>query len=62
MSLRLSNGFVLPEGKVTPNALFVGGIDVNVRSVDTLFKLTFAIHVIKSCGGEEPQIEVIMLF
>ncbi|XP_063754678.1 deleted in azoospermia-like [Eleginops maclovinus] len=29
-SLKLSNGYVLPEGKLTPNALFVGGIDVKV--------------------------------
>lgn len=35
MSLRLPNGYILPEGKVTPNALFVGGIDVNVRFVET---------------------------
>ncbi|XP_055081164.1 deleted in azoospermia-like isoform X2 [Periophthalmus magnuspinnatus] len=27
-SLRLSNGYILPEGKLTPNALFVGGIDI----------------------------------
>uniref|UniRef100_A0A8C3AHQ4 Deleted in azoospermia-like n=1 Tax=Cyclopterus lumpus TaxID=8103 RepID=A0A8C3AHQ4_CYCLU len=25
-----SNGYVLPEGKLTPNALFVGGIDMKV--------------------------------
>ncbi|XP_028317206.1 deleted in azoospermia-like isoform X2 [Gouania willdenowi] len=30
-SLKLSNGFVLPEGKLTPNALFVGGIDFKVN-------------------------------
>uniref|UniRef100_A0A8C6WLX6 Deleted in azoospermia-like n=1 Tax=Neogobius melanostomus TaxID=47308 RepID=A0A8C6WLX6_9GOBI len=29
-ALRLSNGYVLPEGKLTPNALFVGGIDMKV--------------------------------
>uniref|UniRef100_A0A3Q3EK67 Deleted in azoospermia-like n=1 Tax=Labrus bergylta TaxID=56723 RepID=A0A3Q3EK67_9LABR len=29
-SLKLSNGFILPEGKLTPNALFVGGIDMKV--------------------------------
>ncbi|KAI9526882.1 hypothetical protein NQZ68_035155 [Dissostichus eleginoides] len=29
-SLKLSNGYVLPEGKLTPNALFVGGIDIKV--------------------------------
>ncbi|TMS18272.1 hypothetical protein E3U43_010598 [Larimichthys crocea] len=29
-SLKLSNGYILPEGKLTPNALFVGGIDTNV--------------------------------
>lgn len=34
-SLRLPNGYILPEGKVTPNALFVGGIDLNVRFVET---------------------------
>lgn len=34
-SLRLPNGYLLPEGKVTPNALFVGGIDLNVRFVET---------------------------
>ncbi|KAK7898587.1 hypothetical protein WMY93_019440 [Mugilogobius chulae] len=27
-TLRLSNGYILPEGKLTPNALFVGGIDM----------------------------------
>ncbi|KAF3833724.1 hypothetical protein F7725_024928 [Dissostichus mawsoni] len=30
--MKLSNGYVLPEGKLTPNALFVGGIDMKVRS------------------------------
>ncbi|XP_074543055.1 deleted in azoospermia-like isoform X2 [Halichoeres trimaculatus] len=29
-SLRLSNGYILPEGKLTPNAIFVGGIDMKV--------------------------------
>ncbi|XP_041811914.1 deleted in azoospermia-like [Chelmon rostratus] len=29
-SLKLSNGYILPEGKRTPNALFVGGIDLKV--------------------------------
>uniref|UniRef100_A0A3B5ACW5 Deleted in azoospermia like n=1 Tax=Stegastes partitus TaxID=144197 RepID=A0A3B5ACW5_9TELE len=29
-SVKLSNGFILPEGKLTPNALFVGGIDMKV--------------------------------
>lgn len=31
LSPKLSNGYVLPEGKVTPNAIFVGGIDMKVR-------------------------------
>lgn len=30
-SLKLSNGYILPEGKLTPNALFVGGIDLKVE-------------------------------
>ncbi|XP_070841181.1 deleted in azoospermia-like [Chaetodon trifascialis] len=30
-SLKLSNGYILPEGKRTPNALFVGGIDLKVN-------------------------------
>nr|XP_046272808.1 deleted in azoospermia-like isoform X1 [Scatophagus argus] len=30
ISLKLSNGYILPEGKLTPNALFVGGIDMKV--------------------------------
>uniref|UniRef100_A0A672FVT0 Deleted in azoospermia-like n=1 Tax=Salarias fasciatus TaxID=181472 RepID=A0A672FVT0_SALFA len=29
-TLKLSNGYILPEGKVTPNTLFVGGIDLKV--------------------------------
>ncbi|XP_031179074.1 deleted in azoospermia-like isoform X1 [Sander lucioperca] len=29
-SHKLSNGYILPEGKLTPNALFVGGIDMKV--------------------------------
>ncbi|XP_036372144.1 deleted in azoospermia-like, partial [Megalops cyprinoides] len=29
-SLKLSNGFILPEGKMTPNTLFVGGFDMKV--------------------------------
>ncbi|XP_067268302.1 deleted in azoospermia-like [Chanodichthys erythropterus] len=29
-SLKLSNGYILPEGKMTPNTLFVGGIDMKV--------------------------------
>ncbi|KAM4631515.1 deleted in azoospermia-like [Polymixia lowei] len=28
--LKLSNGYILPEGKLTPNTLFVGGIDMKV--------------------------------
>lgn len=32
MSVKLSNGYILPEGKLTPNALFVGGIDMKVQS------------------------------
>ncbi|XP_024113602.1 deleted in azoospermia-like isoform X2 [Oryzias melastigma] len=27
---KLSNGYILPEGKLTPNSLFVGGIDMKV--------------------------------
>uniref|UniRef100_A0A3Q3XDX6 RRM domain-containing protein n=1 Tax=Mola mola TaxID=94237 RepID=A0A3Q3XDX6_MOLML len=30
ISLKLSNGYILPEGKLTPNAIFVGGIDLKV--------------------------------
>lgn len=40
----MSNGYILPEGKITPNALFVGGIDMNVRSLQTadiLFTKTY---------------------
>ncbi|KAM6958878.1 deleted in azoospermia-like [Aplochiton taeniatus] len=29
-SWKLSNGYVLPEGKMTPNTLFVGGMDMKV--------------------------------
>ncbi|XP_076865466.1 deleted in azoospermia-like isoform X3 [Brachyhypopomus gauderio] len=29
-ALKLSNGYILPEGKTTPNTLFVGGIDMKV--------------------------------
>ncbi|MCJ8749799.1 hypothetical protein PDJAM_G00180340 [Pangasius djambal] len=29
--LTMSNGFILPEGKMTPNTLFVGGIDMKVE-------------------------------
>ncbi|XP_062846239.1 deleted in azoospermia-like isoform X2 [Trichomycterus rosablanca] len=29
--VKLSNGFILPEGKMTPNTLFVGGIDMKVE-------------------------------
>ncbi|XP_035284989.1 deleted in azoospermia-like isoform X1 [Anguilla anguilla] len=29
-ALKLSNGFILPEGKMTPNTLFVGGFDMKV--------------------------------
>lgn len=31
-SLKLSNGYILPEGKMTPNTLFVGGIDMKVMT------------------------------
>lgn len=31
-SPKLSNGYILPEGKVTPNAIFVGGIDMKVTA------------------------------
>ncbi|KAL7830806.1 hypothetical protein SRHO_G00319330 [Serrasalmus rhombeus] len=30
-ALKLSNGYVLPEGRLTPNTLFVGGIDMKVE-------------------------------
>ncbi|KAL0961838.1 hypothetical protein UPYG_G00332330 [Umbra pygmaea] len=30
-SSKLSNGYILPEGKITPNTLFVGGIDMKVE-------------------------------
>ncbi|KAI4881200.1 hypothetical protein NFI96_015602 [Prochilodus magdalenae] len=30
-ALKLSNGYILPEGKLTPNTLFVGGIDMKVE-------------------------------
>ncbi|XP_034456523.1 deleted in azoospermia-like isoform X3 [Hippoglossus hippoglossus] len=30
-SSKLSNGYILPEGRLTPNALFVGGIDIKVE-------------------------------
>ncbi|XP_012990999.2 deleted in azoospermia-like isoform X2 [Esox lucius] len=30
-SSKLSNGYILPEGKMTPNTLFVGGIDMKVE-------------------------------
>lgn len=33
-SLKLSNGYILPEGKMTPNTLFVGGIDTKVSQVN----------------------------
>ncbi|XP_072304537.1 deleted in azoospermia-like [Eucyclogobius newberryi] len=33
-SHRLPNGYILPEGKLTPNALFVGGIDMKVDGSD----------------------------
>ncbi|XP_058260889.1 deleted in azoospermia-like [Hemibagrus wyckioides] len=29
--MTMSNGFILPEGKMTPNTLFVGGIDMKVE-------------------------------
>ncbi|CAB1320576.1 unnamed protein product, partial [Coregonus sp. 'balchen'] len=29
-NLKLSNGYILPEGRMTPNTLFVGGIDMKV--------------------------------
>nr|AVI59170.1 deleted in azoospermia-like protein [Paedocypris progenetica] len=29
-SLKLANGYILPEGKMTPNTIFVGGIDTKV--------------------------------
>ncbi|XP_035476634.1 deleted in azoospermia-like isoform X2 [Scophthalmus maximus] len=29
-SSKLSNGYILPDGKLTPNAIFVGGIDMKV--------------------------------
>ncbi|KAK1172988.1 deleted in azoospermia-like [Acipenser oxyrinchus oxyrinchus] len=29
-STKMANGYILPEGKVTPNTIFVGGIDMKV--------------------------------
>ncbi|XP_075900182.1 deleted in azoospermia-like isoform X2 [Nelusetta ayraudi] len=48
-SLRLPNGYLLPEGKVTPNALFVGGIDLNVseNEMAELFSLYGSVKEVK---------------
>ncbi|XP_028285224.1 deleted in azoospermia-like [Parambassis ranga] len=46
---KLSNGYTLPEGKLTPNALFVGGIDTKVdeQEMRDLFARYGAIKEVK---------------
>ncbi|XP_061669819.1 deleted in azoospermia-like isoform X2 [Syngnathoides biaculeatus] len=34
LSPQLSNGYVLPQGRVCPNAIFVGGIDTQVNTAE----------------------------
>ncbi|XP_061521478.1 deleted in azoospermia-like isoform X3 [Phycodurus eques] len=34
LSSQLSNGYILPEGRVTPNAIFVGGIDTRANAAE----------------------------
>ncbi|KAM8883068.1 deleted in azoospermia-like isoform 1-T1 [Synchiropus picturatus] len=55
-SKELPNGFILPEGKITPNAIFVGGlgIEVDEREVKEFFKQYGAIKdvkIITNSGG-----------
>ncbi|KAM9838283.1 deleted in azoospermia-like [Aulostomus maculatus] len=55
-SFKLSNGYILPEGKLTPNALFVGGIDMKVdenemRDFFTRYGAVKEVKIIKYHGG-----------
>ncbi|KAG7245082.1 hypothetical protein INR49_023648 [Caranx melampygus] len=55
-SLKLSNGYILPEGKLTPNALFVGGIDMKVdenemRDFFTRYGAVKEVKIITYRGG-----------
>ena len=45
---QLSNGFVLPQGKLTPNALFVGGIDMEVSLAELYTELLKTVQ--KKCN------------
>ncbi|XP_076005857.1 deleted in azoospermia-like [Genypterus blacodes] len=46
---RLSNGYILPEGTLTPNTVFVGGIDVDVdeRELCNIFSRFGAVKEVK---------------
>ncbi|XP_030204037.1 deleted in azoospermia-like isoform X2 [Gadus morhua] len=53
---KLSNGYVLPQGKLTPNALFVGGIDLKVdeneiRDIFSKFGTITEVKIISYRGG-----------
>ncbi|KAF7221727.1 deleted in azoospermia-like [Nothobranchius furzeri] len=53
---KLSNGFILPKGKVTPNTLFVGGIDMmvnenEIRDFFAKFGTVREAKIIKDRGG-----------
>lgn len=39
-STTVSQGYVLPEGKIMPNTIFVGGIDVKVHTCFQLFEIS----------------------
>lgn len=56
-SLKLSNGYILPEGKMTPNTLFVGGIDMKVSSSNDFQTdwdtSSFNLLILSFLGGRE---------
>ncbi|KAM6899653.1 deleted in azoospermia-like [Xenentodon cancila] len=55
-SMKLSNGYILPEGKLSPNAIFVGGIDTKVdeneiRDIFARFGAVKEVKIITYRGG-----------
>ncbi|XP_077364339.1 deleted in azoospermia-like isoform X3 [Festucalex cinctus] len=56
VSYQMTNGFILPEGRVTPNAIFVGGIDLRASANElkeffSVFGTVKDVKIIKYRGG-----------
>lgn len=55
--MTMANGFILPEGKMTPNTLFVGGIDMKVGQPGLEMFPLHEPHNKPKCGLLSVQVE-----